>query len=50
MRLSQDLSRYQNDELLHESLHLLGRIYATEENLFEKATQAQVSVNIYFAT
>ena len=40
--LLQDLSKYHNDELLHESLHLLGRIYTVEEELFEKATQAQV--------
>ena len=42
----QDLSLYQNDELLHESLHLLGRIYSAEENLFEKATQTQVNIII----
>ena len=40
----QDLSHYQNDELLHESLHLLGRIYSAEENLFEKAIQSQVNI------
>ena len=38
----QDLSQYKNDELLHESLHLLGRFYSAEENLFEKAIQTQV--------
>lgn len=38
----QDLSLYKDDELLHESLHLLGRFYSAEENLFEKATQTQV--------
>ena len=43
MDILQDLSMYQNEELLHESLHLLGRIYSAEENLFEKATQTQVS-------
>ena len=42
--ISQDLSQYQNDELLHESLHLLGRIFAAEENLFEKAIQTQVTI------
>ena len=49
MDILQDLSKYQNDELLHESLHLLGRIYSAEENLFEKATQTQVSIAVYFA-
>ena len=39
----QDLSKYQNDELLHESLHLLGRYFSAEENLFEKAIQTQVN-------
>ena len=43
---SQDLSQYDNDELLHESLHLLGRIFSAEENLFEKAIQTQVSISI----
>ena len=42
----QGLSKYHNDKLLHESLHLLGRIYTAEEELFEKATQAQVD-NFY---
>jgi len=41
----QDLSQYDNDELLHESLHLLGRIFSAEENLFEKAIQTQVSIS-----
>ena len=45
--LLQDLSLCQNDELLHESLHLLGRIYAAEEDLFEKATQTQVNLCIF---
>ena len=43
LHVLQDLSQYQNDELLHESLHLLGRTFAAEENLFEKAIQTQVS-------
>jgi len=42
----QDLSKYNNDELLHESLHLLGRFHSAEENLFEKAVQTQVYVCI----
>lgn len=46
---SQDLSQYDNDELLHESLHLLGRIFSAEENLFEKAIQTQVSGYKYLA-
>ena len=43
----QDLSLYQNEELLHESLHLLRKIYSVEEDLFEKATQAQVNIILY---
>ena len=44
----QDLSQYQNDELLHESLHLLGRFFSAEENLFEKAIQTQVNkIRVY---
>ena len=43
----QDLSQYQNDKLLHESLHLLGKIYSVEEDLFEKATQAQVNIILW---
>ena len=43
----QDLSQYQNDEILHESLHLLGRFFSAEENLFEKAIQTQVIIFTY---
>ncbi|XP_065883200.1 inositol 1,4,5-trisphosphate-gated calcium channel ITPR1-like isoform X2 [Dysidea avara] len=39
-----DLSQYQNEELLCESLHLLGRIYSVEEELFENASQAQLLI------
>ncbi|XP_065909470.1 inositol 1,4,5-trisphosphate-gated calcium channel ITPR1-like [Dysidea avara] len=39
-----DLSQYNNDELLHESLYLLGRFYSAEENLFEKAIQTQLLI------
>ena len=42
----QDLCQYQNDEVLHESLHLLGRFFSAEENLFEKAIQTQVNIRI----
>ena len=37
------MSRYQNDEILHEALQLLHRYHSAEENLFEKAIQTQVS-------
>ena len=39
----QDLSLYQNDELLHESLYLLSKTFSAEESLFENAIQTQVS-------
>ncbi|XP_065902249.1 inositol 1,4,5-trisphosphate receptor type 2-like [Dysidea avara] len=39
-----DLSKYKDDELLHECLHLLGRFYSAEENLFEKAIQTQLLI------
>ena len=45
--LLQDLSKYQNDELLHEALHLLNRFYSAEEHLFEKAVQAQVIISLH---
>ena len=50
MCILQDLSQYQNDELLHESLHLLGRVFSAEENLFEKAIQTQVNNYIHIFT
>ena len=41
---TQDLSKYESDEILHEALHLLQRYYSAEENLFEKAIQTQVKL------
>ena len=40
------MSKYKSDEILHEALQLLERYYSTEENLFEKAIQTQVSFSI----
>ena len=40
-----DLSRYESNELIQGSLHLLDRLYTPEITLFSKAIQTQLLVN-----
>ena len=37
-----DMSRYESDELVEGSLHLLNRCYSSEISLFESAVQTQL--------
>ena len=37
-----DMSRYESDELVQGSLHLLNRCYSSEISLFESALQTQL--------
>ena len=39
-----DLSRYECDELVQGSLHLLNRLYSSEINMFRKAIQTELLV------